>query len=266
MSRVALVTAFTHQGAVRQRNEDAVAVGTWLRSAPMPEPRQWRRELNGTLVCAVADGMGGHAAGDIASRLAVQRLSEAAPSVASAGDAAELLCDVNARIYAAMDEDTSTRRMGTTVAALFLTPASVVWCNVGDSRVYSDHNGSLQQLSRDDVPTQASAVPGGPRRVSHEIVQSLGGMPTFRAIDPHAAGAELTVPSRWLLCSDGLTDMVDDEGMDACMAAGDRDAVKALFRAALRGGGQDNVSIIVVSVVDDAGRPSRGAGLYGNFT
>jgi serine/threonine protein phosphatase PrpC len=247
-ARFIQVTAFTHRGLVRQRNEDAIVVGTWLRNAQMSEPEQLRFELGTPLLCAVADGMGGHAAGDVASRIAVQRLSENAADVTSADDVVALLRDINARIFAEMDQDPATRRMGTTVVGLVLLPNRLVWFNVGDSRLYRHRNGFLRQISVDDVPAVARAAAGGSMRLSHQIVQSLGGAATFQPVDPHVEADELPVPSRWLLCSDGLTDMIDLDTIEACMAGTDRQAVETLFERAIAAGGHDNVSLVIVSV------------------
>jgi serine/threonine protein phosphatase PrpC len=251
-ARFVEVTAFTHRGLMRERNEDAIVVGTWLRNAPMSEAEQLRFELDRPLLCAVADGMGGHAAGDVASRLAVQHLSENAAGLTDADDVVALLRDINARIFAEMDKDPATRRMGTTVVGLVLLHDRVVWFNVGDSRLYRHRNGFLRQISVDDVPAvvRAAADAGARMRLSHQIIQSLGGAPTFQTVEPHVEADELPVPSRWLLCSDGLTDMIDIDGIEACMAGTDREAVDALFECAMRAGGHDNVSLVIVSVVE----------------
>jgi serine/threonine protein phosphatase PrpC len=127
--------------------------------------------------------------------------------------------------------------MGTTVAGLLLTANRAVWFNVGDSRVYGQRAKRFELLSIDDVPP-------GPR--SGVITQTLGGFCTFVPIEPHMGTEELVLPSRWLVCSDGLTDMVDDRDIERALAASDEEAVCTLFDLAMRAGGADNVSIIVV--------------------
>ena len=122
---------------------------------------------------------------------------------------------------------------------LLLTPNREVWFNVGDSRLYRDRGGAFDQLSIDDVPP-------GPR--SGLITQTLGGAPFFVPIAPHSGGQELTLPSRFLLCSDGLTDMLEELQIETAMANPDEDAVHAMFAAAMQAGGADNISIMVVSV------------------
>jgi serine/threonine protein phosphatase PrpC len=227
------VTAFTHRGRVRPANEDAIAVRRWIRSDPMPEPERWRVDLEEPLLCVVADGMGGHEAGEVASRLTAKGLSERA-----------------SQLFAAMEQDPSTRGMGTTVAGIILVRGRLIWFNAGDSRIYRFRNGFLRQISVDDVPAVASTGAEGGMRRSHEIIQSLGGAPTFQPVDPHVGDDELAIPSRWLLCSDGLTDMVDLDSMEQCLASGDSEAVAALFERAMEAGGDDNVSIVIVSVAN----------------
>jgi serine/threonine protein phosphatase PrpC len=128
--------------------------------------------------------------------------------------------------------------MGTTVVGLLLSATRAVWFNVGDSRIYRHRGGRLEQLSVDDVPS-------GPR--SGLITQTLGGSPGFLPMAPHIGEEDLVLPSRWLLCSDGLTDMLGDAEIERALAASDEDALRALFTAAMQAGGADNISIVLVS-------------------
>jgi serine/threonine protein phosphatase PrpC len=237
---VVQITAFTHQGGVRDGNEDCVGVGEWMRNAPMPAPLQWRVELDSPLMCVVADGIGGHAAGEIASQYVVKRIEEESLHIRDAAQLAEALEKINTEMYGLMTLDRSCAGMGTTIAGLLLRPTRLVWFNIGDSRLYRHGSGGLSQVSVDDVPRQ--------KRRNHVITQSLGGTETVQQLWPHAGDCDLPVPSRWLLCSDGLTDMVDTDAMEVCMAASDLDAVSKLFELAMRRGGEDNISIIVVSI------------------
>ena len=128
--------------------------------------------------------------------------------------------------------------MGTTVAGLVVTSDRTIWFNVGDSRVYSVRQEFLRQLSVDDVPAWQGA--GG-----HVITQALGGAYEYTEIDPHV-GARTNGPGRrYLLCSDGLTDVVPLEAMERAMADDDVSFVGALLDGALAAGAPDNVSIVV---------------------
>jgi serine/threonine protein phosphatase PrpC len=229
--------AFTHRGRVRATNQDAIAVGSWVADVVMSEPRCSRHEFTRPLLVALADGMGGHAAGEVASRHAVERL--AMQPLEDESDILDTLAAINAELYRTMRNTPGLLGMGTTVAGLLLAASHVLWFNVGDSRVYRCRERRLQQLTTDDVPP-------GPR--SGVLTQTLGGAYSFTPISPHIGAEDLVVPARYLLCSDGLTDMLDVGQIERAMAATDEDALPALFAAAMAAGGDDNISIILVSV------------------
>jgi len=232
------VNAFTHQGRRRADNEDSITVAGWVSDVALTGPRRSRHELTEPLLVAVADGMGGHAAGEVASRYAIKRL--AAESFAGGeGDVAAILAAINAELYETMAAAPSFQGMGTTAVGLVLTASRAIWFNLGDSRLYREQGGRLEQVSVDDMPPGAR---------NGALTQALGGAPAFVTIEPHIGVGELAVPSRWLLCSDGLTDMLGIGEIEQAMAAGDEDAVRQLFTQAMHAGGDDNISIIVVSV------------------
>jgi serine/threonine protein phosphatase PrpC len=149
------------------------------------------------------------------------------------------LQDINVALYRAMAADRSLLGMGTTVVGVALSPRLVRF-NVGDSRLYRvGRGGGLTQLSIDDTPP-------GPR--DGTITQTLGGLwPPGELIAPHVGDDALAVPARYLLCSDGLTDMLDDADIAPCLALPDADAVMQLFERAMRAGGVDNIAIVLVS-------------------
>jgi PPM family protein phosphatase len=235
------VTAFTHKGCVRARNEDSIVVAGWISELEMSAPRRWRHALGEPLLVAVADGLGGHAAGNVASRLVTKRLAAGKASAQADGIAARL-AGINTELYETMNSDPSLVGMGTTIAGLVLCSRRAVWFNVGDSRIYRERGGRIEQLSVDDVPP-------GPR--NGVITQTLGGCRSFIPISPHIGGEEfagnLPLASRWLLCSDGLTDMLDDAEIARAFAASDEETLWALFAAAMAAGGRDNISIVMVS-------------------
>ena len=230
------ITAFTHPGRVREDNEDSITVAGWVSDVAMAGLRRSRHELDEPLICAVADGLGGHSAGEVASRYTVKRL--AAQNYGEASVAA-VLAAINAELYQTMAAQRSFLGMGTTVVGLLLFADRVVWFNVGDSRLYRHRDGALHQISVDDVPA-------GER--TGMITQSLGGSFAFAPIEPHIGTQALTIPSRWLLCSDGLTDMLGANEIARCMEASDEEAARNLVETAMAAGGYDNISIIIVSV------------------
>lgn len=242
------ITAMTHQGAVRSENEDSIAVGTWVRNKPMRMPHQWHFALEEPVCCVVADGMGGHAAGEVASQHVAQRLSQAGPDCGDAKAIHSLLLQINAELYEQMKADSSRIGMGSTVVGLMFKENSLIWFNIGDSRLYQHRNGFLRQISIDDVPVAANSSDPQTHRKSGSITQSMGGTSSVQMPVPHIGEVELTAPSRWLLCSDGITDMIDIDKMEECLGAEDSDAATKLFNAAMEVGAEDNISIIIVAV------------------
>jgi len=235
---VAHVCAFTHRGRVRAQNEDAIVVGDWVSPPQMQAPHVFRHPLSAPLLCAVADGMGGHLAGEVASRHVAQRLAGVGAHLVTAQRLRATLSRVNGELYEMMEKDQNLAGMGTTIAGLVLA-RPLLWFNVGDSRIYRASEEGLSQLSIDDTPP-------GPR--SGLITQSLGAGDPGRPLHPHLFEEALSVPARFLMCSDGLTDMLDDEEIADCLALPDGEAVLQLFDLAMRAGGTDNVSIVVVRV------------------
>src|ERR687892_1570955 len=134
-------TAFTHQGVVRPGNEDTIAVGDWIRRLPMAAPAVLEHQIAAPLICLVADGMGGHAAGEVASRAVAEHLSRRAVEAVDEAAMAALLCDADAELRALMREHPAWRGMGTTVAGIGVSPEHAIAFNIGDSRVYRIHGG-----------------------------------------------------------------------------------------------------------------------------
>jgi serine/threonine protein phosphatase PrpC len=222
------VAAVSHTGRVRASNEDSITIAGWVSDVEMSAPRRSRHELIAPLLFAVADGMGGHAGGEVASRYAVKRLADQACE--GAADIATLLAAINAELYQTMRAVPSLIGLGTTVAGLLLSAARALWFNVGDSRIYRERGGRLEMVEKAILADE----------------QTLGGSRAFLPIAPHIGEHELVLPSRWLVCSDGLTDMLGDAEIERAMAASDEDALRAMFAAAMRAGGADNISIMLV--------------------
>jgi PPM family protein phosphatase len=242
-------TAFTHPGAVRARNEDTIAVGDWITSAPMDAPVVLEPTLAAPLICLVADGMGGHAAGEVASRTVAEHLARHAAQATDEAAVARLLLGANDALFALMDEHPAWYGMGTTVAGVALAPSGVVVFNVGDSRVYRIQAGALVQLSTDDTP--GPKLPDGRTAVytSSIISQVLGGYGRDEAgeqIDPHVLSEPLADGACYLIGSDGLTDLLDRPAIEQLLDEDDRASVAALFEAAMARGGDDNISLILL--------------------
>jgi PPM family protein phosphatase len=240
------LAALTHRGAVRKRNEDMIAVDRNLLAGDMDKPSVHR--LAGVQhVLMIADGMGGHAQGALASRTALEMLRETPDALSNERTCKDTLGAANDRIYDEMNVRPGTAGMGTTIVGVALGLGIIVHFNVGDSRAYRHKRGRLVRLSHDDVP--ASPTHESPLRTTHLITQSLGGRLTRTLISPHVGvGPPLARGETILLCSDGLTDMVEDGEIVRVLDTEPDPAASVwdLFARALRAGGRDNVSIVVV--------------------
>lgn len=238
------VAAITHRGAMRETNEDTVLVGAWLCGNSIEEPVVVKHVLSEPLMCLVADGIGGHASGAEASRRVVSSLLGAAVPSMREEDLKAALEQANSEVYAAAAANRACAGMGSTVAGIVFRPRGLIWFNVGDSRVYRYRDGFLRQLSIDDVPVGHD----GDQRTG-VITRSLGGSFEYTPVVAHVEDEPLVVGWQYLLCSDGLTDMVDINGMESILQSNPPGtAVSALFEAAMAAGGRDNISIILVTV------------------
>ncbi|MCP2260035.1 Serine/threonine protein phosphatase PrpC [Streptoalloteichus tenebrarius] len=240
------VTAMTHRGAVRANNEDSLVAGpATVSGTSMTEPVVIRLPLRGPVVIAVADGLGGHAAGEVASALAVRRLAEEGPELTGRDAVVSTLARINDELYEIPGRQPEYYGTGTTAAGLVLSESGALWFNVGDSRVYRADPGYLGQLSIDDT---AGGGEGTGRR-SPVLAQALGGAALRTPVEPHVAEDPVEGPARWLLCSDGLTDMVDAVRIERILAeesTSDLLAVRALWAEAMNAGGHDNITILLV--------------------
>jgi serine/threonine protein phosphatase PrpC len=236
----------SHHGAVRDHNEDAVVVGSCTFSEVDADAHGVTIDVGEPRVIAVADGLGGHAAGEIAAGHAVRRLAQLADGMGSQEQITQTLRSLDEEIATLSQVDPRIYGMGTTVVGLVVAGAYTWWFNVGDSRLYRFDGVRLEQLSVDDIP-EADDETG---RRSGIVTQVLGGG-TREPIAPHVAEVESSVARRYLLCSDGLSDMVAAADLEAIMAANSEDdaaAARALWSAAMRAGGFDNITLVLVRV------------------
>jgi serine/threonine protein phosphatase PrpC len=229
----------TDPGRVRRRNEDAFVVDPPL--------------------FAVADGMGGAQAGEVASRLAAAAFREyrEADELAPEQRVAAIIKEANRRIYDRARTDSEVSGMGTTVTAALLGDGRVVIGHVGDSRAYRIRDGRLAQLTEDhslvaDLMRSgrltAEEAEGHPQR--SVITRALGTDPD---VDVDTLVVEAEAGDLFLLCSDGLSTMVSDaEVLQVVERAGSLDdAARDLVRAANSGGGEDNVTVVLFRLDPD---------------
>ncbi|MFF9278057.1 PP2C family protein-serine/threonine phosphatase [Streptomyces griseosporeus] len=245
------VSSLSHPGLLRERNEDSLAVGPWTLCATVTENPQTLVFPLGEhpLTVAVADGLGGHPGGHLASALAVRSIAALGPALDGEDALREALQDCNRALYEAAggDHDTDLTAMGTTIAGLVVRHDSVLIFNVGDSRVFAHSSDGLRQVSVDDSPP---LHPG--QRTTSMVTQCLGGSPGYRDVEPHIIAVPRTPGERYLLCSDGLTDPVAPEALDAILREHDDGrAAFELWRAAIEEGGPDNITVALVRIGDD---------------
>lgn len=229
--------ADTHVGLIRPQNEDS-----YLCRHPL---------------YVVADGLGGHAAGEVASALVVERLGELAVADDATADAAqqdlaEAVRDANRRIHRSAAEDPGHAGMGTTVTAAVAVGDALCFAHVGDSRGYLLREGELHRVTEDHTPVQRAVRAGvitaeealhHPSR--HVLAQAVG---LDIDVEVDTPRVDLRAGDRIVLCTDGMTDPIPDADIPGVLAGADtpRAAVDQLITAALQRGGPDNVTIIVI--------------------
>jgi serine/threonine protein phosphatase PrpC len=136
--------------------------------------------------------------------------------------------------------------MGTTVAGMVVAPSGILVFNVGDSRVYRIERDGLVQLSTDDTPGPKLADGRTAAMTSNLVTQSLGGAYQLAGIDPHVLSEPLEDGARYLICSDGLSDLLERRAMEGLLGDDDAASARALFEAAMARGGEDNISLILL--------------------
>jgi PPM family protein phosphatase len=228
-------------GLLREGNEDSAYAG----------PR----------LLAVADGMGGHAAGEVASAVAISVLTdldEDLPAGELLDALAEAVTRANHILHDMVAADPSIGGMGTTLTAMLWSGTRVALCHIGDSRAYVLSGGKLQQITHDHTLVQSLVDDGriSPDEAATHPQRSL----LLRALDgsddvePDLSIREAQVGDRYLLCSDGLSGVVSEPTLHRTLAtvAEPDDAVRQLVDLAIKGGGPDNITCIVADVVDSA--------------
>lgn len=245
----------SHRGKIRQGNEDSLLLGSKVVTRENGgSVCSWEEQPSIPFCIAVADGMGGHKAGERASALCCESLE--AMKVDTEEQLQKTLCDINGVVFRESRKDSDLSGMGTTVAGLAFGQEDVFAFNVGDSRVYRVQNDQfLNKITKDDTPAQALEDAGAwehdevrPEN-SHSLTQALGGSVKLREINPNTYPCGLRDRATYLLCTDGLTDMIGLDEMEKALEAETPDSiVSALFEEAMRAGGKDNVSIIYLQI------------------
>jgi protein phosphatase len=231
-------------GLVRSNNEDSVYAGARL--------------------LALADGMGGHAAGEVASQLVIAALAHLDDDEPG-GDLLAKLDDAvqtgNSAIASQVEAEPDLEGMGTTLTAILFAGNRLGLVHIGDSRGYLMRDEELAQITKDDTFVQTLVDEGRITREeahSHPQRSLIMRALTGHEVDPTLTMREVRVGDRYLLCSDGLSDPVSDETIGEALKIPDvTDAADRLIELALRGGGPDNVTLVVADVVEHDYGPTQ---------
>ncbi|WP_330458850.1 Stp1/IreP family PP2C-type Ser/Thr phosphatase [Streptomyces sp. NBC_00820] len=231
--------AGSHKGMIREGNEDSGYAG----------PR----------LLAIADGMGGQAAGEVASSEVISTLVTLDDDVPGSDILTSLSHAVrraNDQLRAMVEEDPQLEGMGTTLTALLWTGQRLGLVHVGDSRAYLLRDGVLSQITQDHTWVQRLVDEG---RITEEeatthpqrslLMRALG---SGDHVEPDLSIREVRAGDRYLICSDGLSGVVSHQTMEETLASyqGPQETVQELIQLALRGGGPDNITVIVADVLD----------------
>ncbi|MET7286719.1 Stp1/IreP family PP2C-type Ser/Thr phosphatase [Streptomyces sp. NPDC005573] len=231
--------AGSHKGMIREGNEDSGYAG----------PR----------LLAIADGMGGQAAGEVASSEVISTLVTLDDDVPGSDILTSLGLAVqraNDQLRSMVEEDPQLEGMGTTLTALLWTGQRLGLVHVGDSRAYLLRDGALSQITQDHTWVQRLVDEG---RITEEeatthpqrslLMRALG---SGDHVEPDLSIREVRAGDRYLICSDGLSGVVSHQTMEETLASyqGPQETVQELIQLALRGGGPDNITVIVADVLD----------------
>lgn len=231
--------ARSDRGLIRGGNQDSVYAG----------PR----------LLAVADGMGGMAAGDVASNIvigALAHLDEDVPGNAPVDALRNAVDSANQQIRDAVDENPAMEGMGTTLTGMLFSGSKFGMVHIGDSRAYLLRDGEFAQITRDDTYVQLLVDEG---RITAEeanthpqkslLMRALDG----RDADPEYSVRQAVAGDRYLICSDGLSGVVSDETIAGTLReyVDPNQCAERLIQLALRGGGPDNITVIVADVTDE---------------
>ena len=238
------IATITDTGRKRRRNEDAFVC----------EPPLF----------AIADGMGGAQAGEVASRLAAAALRETEAAAGGEQRIFELIQEANRRVYDRSNSDPNTSGMGTTMTVALVEGGSVAFGHVGDSRAYLIRDGRMEQLTEDHSLVNELMKSGKLSREEAEmhpqrsvITRAVGTDPD---VDVDTFTVQVQTSDLFLLCSDGLTDVVSEDEILELIERERNDierALRALVKEANRAGGEDNITVLAFEIADEAVHDGR---------
>ena len=224
------------------------------------DPGRKRRHNEDAYVCepplfAIADGMGGAQAGEVASRLAAAALRESGADAGGEQRIVDLIQEANRRVYDRSNADPNTYGMGTTMTVALVEDGRVAFGHVGDSRAYLIRDGAMEQVTEDHSLVNELLKSGKLSPEEAETHPQRSVITRALGTDPDVDVDTFTIDAKngdvFLLCSDGLTDMVDEQEILELVERNRSNidtALKALVRAANRGGGEDNITVVAFEI------------------
>lgn len=244
------IQAVNDIGCSRTNNEDMMSVGgILLRDSSLEITVEINKDSDSYFYILVSDGMGGHEKGEVASEYLLKciasYLSDRSISTSEAEDGLRsLVKEVSDTLNAKGIKENQERIMGCTLTGVIWIGKAVYLVNAGDSRTYRHRNGILKQLSTDDTERGIT----GDENASRMLLNAVGGGSHGR-LTVEDISERIMEGDRILVCSDGLTDMVDDETIEKILGNETR-AADRLVETANRNGGADNISVIVAKTAE----------------
>jgi PPM family protein phosphatase len=230
------VTAHTQRGVTRDQNEDACSIGRVVIFGDKPDVISLNLD-DGDLpiLITIADGIGGHRGGEIASRTTVEALSQLTKNSIDKSRITNAILDVHRKLQDLEIEGQTYNAMGTTIVGALLDLDRALFFNVGDSRAYRIQNNQIDQISTDDVRA------GGNSSV---ITQCLGGgISTFPK--PHLKVLDVSLDDIFIFVSDGISDVVPSNTIMEIASSGVSNPSFDLSQEAIRCGGEDDLSAVI---------------------
>lgn len=257
-------SACSDKGCVRQNNEDSFCLnGFHLERQDMDKGGLFKCHVMPNTLFAVCDGMGGEEAGEEASLLSVKMCGEFLKTPEKWNDEGSIKTFLHNGCQSVYDQARKRgNRSGATIALTLMGKSGIRIANMGDSRIYRLHRGKMTQLSYDHTEMHKLLLQGKirpediPKHPKRHMINQYWGMPLERApFTPYVSDVIPYVPGdRYLLCSDGLTDMLADEQIEELLRAKEpvERISERLVAQAKRNGGRDNVTVIVVEIAQAA--------------
>ncbi len=254
LTRVCYVS---HTGKVRENNEDSLLVNeTLISGADMDTPHclRWEGER---LLCLVADGMGGHRKGEVASRAVLDVFRMRYGEAEDKERIGAVIRLARERLNLVAEADRSSLGLGTTISGLLVMKGTGIVFNCGDSRVYRQRGDSLERITKDHSLVQELADAGmiteeemrtHPQKniITSSIMGDLGhSLPVFSVRD-----AEIRSGDRFFLCTDGVWESMSHAEMEGCLREGGEAGIRCIYSKVFAAGARDNLSMIVVEITE----------------